>query len=83
MCLFPITVGSSVFSRVLARGARVPLFLLLHHLCEAQVMQQQEPFFVRQGRISSCAWKAEGVGNKHALHSTLYKSASLSTKKEQ
>ena len=25
--------------------ARVPFFLLLHHLCEAQVMQQQETFF--------------------------------------
>ncbi len=30
------------FLCVLARSARVPFFLLLHHLCEAQVVQQQE-----------------------------------------
>jgi len=43
-CLFPIAVGSSVFPCVLARGARMSFSLLLHHLCEAQVMQQQEFF---------------------------------------
>jgi len=37
-------MGGFLFSRVLARGARVLFFLLLHHLCKAQVMQQQETF---------------------------------------
>ncbi len=53
------------FLCVLARSARVPFFLLLHHLCEAQVMQQQALFFARRSRTSSCAQKAESMFHSH------------------
>ncbi len=42
MCQTPTAMGRFLFPCVLARSARVSFFLLLHHLCEAQVMQQQE-----------------------------------------